>query len=195
MKEPITKEEIDSFLVKIQNDINELGARCTRVKNSATIMQHEQTDEHYLNFKAEFDLIIVLLRRLCLGCVDFNPEEEERAKKFLFEEGEGCSCRNAFVVMSARDFWDELVAYFFQQERNEKPLIRILKRFANGYVCHSDPKGESFDDLYGALVRSNGFYTRIEEVTLHVVSAFNAAYYRYKHQNDVSDKHGSCDLS
>ena len=126
MNKPKTKEEIDSFLLMVQEEMEALNARRTRVRDAATIMQLRPTDEHYLNFKSEFDSIIVALRRLCLGCIDFNPDEGERARKFLFEKDEGYSCRNAFVLMDARDFWDELVAYFTRQERDEKPLIRIL---------------------------------------------------------------------
>lgn len=189
MKKPTTKEEIDSFLLKIQDDVNELDARRTRVRDAATIMQQAQTDEHYLNFKAEFDSIIVLLRRLCFGCVDFNPDKKERAEKFLFEAKEGYTVRNALVLMDARDLWDALVAALARPVEGGKPLISFFRRFANGYVCHGDPNvDETFDALYGEVVHSNGLYTRIEEVSIRVVSAFETSLARYQHQDVCSDK-------
>ena len=67
MKRPDTVFEIETFLKIVQEFIEELNERRTRIRDFATKLTLEYSDDLYLTFKAEFVVIVVMLRALCLG--------------------------------------------------------------------------------------------------------------------------------
>ena len=181
VKRPVTNDEIRAFLKMVEECVGELYLRRDRLRNLATQLQGGYSDDLYLSFKAEFVVIVVMIRSLCLGCVDFKgPKFAERALLFDFEEDEGYSLRNALVLMNGRYNWQDMVDFLNMVIGPGVSLLRALKDFANSFVCHYDPKRKSFDELYRKITWSNGFYSRIEGVILKISGVHSAAKYHYE---------------
>lgn len=177
----MTNDEIRAFLKVVEECVDELYLRRDRLRNLATQLQGCYSDDLYLSFKAEFVVIVVMIRSLCLGCVDFKgPKFAERSLLFDFEEDEGYSLRNAFVLMSGRYHWQDMVDYLNSDIEPGVSLLRALKDFANSFVCHYDPKRKSFDELYRKITWSNGVFSRLEGVILKIAGAHSAAKYHYE---------------
>ena len=181
MKRPVTNDEIHAFLKMVEECVDELYLRRDRLRNLATQLQGGYSDDLYLSFKAEFVVIVVMIRSLCLGCVEFKgPKFAVRSLLFDFEEDEGYSLRNAFVLMSGRYHWQDMVDYLNSDIEPGVSLLRALKDFANSFVCHYDPKRKSFDELYRKITWSNGVFSRLEGVILKIAGAHSAAKYHYE---------------
>lgn len=183
MKRPDTVFEIETFLKIVQEFIEELNERRTRIRDFATKLTLEYSDDLYLTFKAEFVVIVVMLRALCLGCVDFKNGDKRkvRSASFDFEDDEGYSLRNALVLINGRQHWQDMVEYLNKEIEGGITILAAMKGFANSFVCHYDPKKIPFEESYERITKSNGFISPLESVILMVKSVFDAAKYHYTH--------------
>lgn len=184
MKRPTTQGDVDVFLGVVEELVAELDLRRVRLRDIATQLQMAYSDDCYLSFKAEFVVIVIMLRSMCLGCIDFQgPKYAQRAAHFEFEVDEGYSLRNALVLMNGRLHWQDMVDYLNREIEEGLTLLMVLKRFANSFVCHYDPKGVSFEELYRKITWSNGFFSRLEGVILKLTGIYSSAQYHYRHSS------------
>ena len=183
MKRPDTVFEIATFLKIVQEFIEELNERRTRLRDFATKLTMGYSDDLYLTFKAEFVVIVVMLRALCLGCIDFKNDDKSKVRSVLFdfENDEGYSLRNALVLMNDRQHWQDMVEHFNKKIECGVTILAAMKGFANSFVCHYDPKKIPFEESYERITKSNASISPLESVILMAKSVFDAAKYHYTH--------------
>lgn len=181
MRRPLDVGEVKKFLHVVNELIDELYIRRDRLRDFATQLSMSYSDELYLTFKAEFNTIVVMLRGLCLGCVDFKNDDKSKVKAqgFEFEKEEGYSLRNALVLVDGRQHWQDLLQHLNEMLDTGDTLLVAMKRFANSFVCHYDPKDVSFERLYGGITKGNGFCSPLENLILKVKSVFDEAKQHY----------------
>lgn len=184
MRCPVNVEEVGIFLHTVKELIDELYMRRERLRDFATQLNMGYSEGLYLTFKAEFITLVVMLRGLCLGCVDFKNDDKSkaRAEVFKFEKEEGYSLRNALVLANGRQHWQDLLKHLNEMLDTGDTLLVAMKRFANSFVCHYDPKDFSFERLYGEITKGNCFYSPLEGLILKVKSVFDAATNHYMNQ-------------